>query len=228
MRSFASWLSDALFDFSFVLFSLEILAFIVEFSAPSQGDFYLDPSAFEVDRERNDRESFFAGSCVELFEFSGIQEQLSWSCCFVILNIGVAVGLDVGAHEKRLSFFHFYERLLDVGFASTKGFHLGSQQAHASLKGLEDFVFVSRFFVASDHLDGFGQGVPFLRSPVFSHFHPRGNTFPARPAMFGGFCREISEKWPFRQNKIPLFKSINFKHLEACYKKSSLKGDQMG
>jgi|GEM_PF-6101244 len=70
--------------------------------------------------------------------------------------------------------------------------------------------------------------LPFLLTFVFSHFLPHGNTFPARPTLFGGWGGLDYKKSLISWELAPLFKCRHFSKLGAPFKKSSLQGDQMG
>jgi hypothetical protein len=72
----------------------------------------------------------------------------------VVFVAGVGVGLNIGSDQKGFIAFHLNKGLLNGGFSTSERFDLCAQKADSGLENVENLVFVPRFLVASDNVDG--------------------------------------------------------------------------
>ena len=136
-----------------VLFTAFFLPLVVEFAPFAQADGEFDPTAFEVNIQRDQGEPFGVELTPELVDLAAMGQQPAHP---QRLMVEVAAGLfmagNVHVVQLQLALADQAEAITQVGLAGADGFHLSSQQLNAGFQGFHDFVLVPGLPVVSQQL----------------------------------------------------------------------------
>lgn len=138
-----------------VFFSNGLTFFVLSF-AFGQGDFQFGPTlVVEIDAKRNNGEAFGADLFLKFVDFSPIQQKFSDSLRFMVENIGIGVGADVGADQKGLAVFEIDEGIFEVDPVVAQRFDFRSGEDQPGLQFVYDFIVVKCFAIDGYNFHGF-------------------------------------------------------------------------
>ena len=137
--------------------SLLALAFVVKLLAAHDCNLSFHFAAFEIEPQRNDRQSLLHHLSLQPIDLPSMQQELSLSFRIVILAIAVTVGRDMRADEVRLAVLEVDVAVLQIRASLAQRLHFGTCECDACFGFLQDEVVVKRLSVRGDQfLGGFG------------------------------------------------------------------------
>lgn len=138
LLTFFSFAAHGFFDFALGRSFGVGIPFVVEFFSTGQCQFHFGPTPFEIDLQRDDRQTLLLRLSQKTLDLTFPEKEFSLPGGIMIEDIPVAVRTDMTIIEKNLLFFNHREAVFEVDPPLTERLDLGSSQGDAGLEGLFD------------------------------------------------------------------------------------------
>jgi hypothetical protein len=104
----------------------DCVALVVHFFTSGQGDCDFDFSAFKINFERNDCESFLFKFAFEIFDFAFVHQEFACFSAFVLESGAEFVWFDIQAVEEYLTVFDLAVSVGEIGTTEVEALYFGA------------------------------------------------------------------------------------------------------